>query len=135
MTVHVPSAYALVRAFQSPVDTYLLKQPPTDISVDDLLHRLAQHKKRFLRWHLGQIHTGAAYRRSSSSRASRRSRSVSVARTRSVSVARTARKRRNADNYTGAANVVGAVVQPVARHVGRHLTRRLGNALLRGLGL
>ena len=55
ITVSIQSKYAIVRLFQSPVGRYLLKPPPTDISVDDLLHRMAARKKRFLEWHLRHI--------------------------------------------------------------------------------
>ena len=66
LTVSTPSRYSMVRWFQSPIDRCVLKPPPTDISVDDLLHRLAMRKMRFLNWHLRQIRYGDSKTRSRS---------------------------------------------------------------------
>lgn len=55
LKVFIPSKYMIIRMFQSYVDSYIMKTPPTDVSVDDILHRLAQNKKKFIKWHLNKI--------------------------------------------------------------------------------
>lgn len=72
LTVATPSKYLLVRLFQTFADQCVLKQPPSDISVDDLLHRLARRKNRFLNWHLRQIRYGCSTTRSRSTSLTRR---------------------------------------------------------------
>lgn len=53
--VFIPSEYMIIRMFQSYDDSFIMKTPPKDVSVDDILHRLAQNKKKFIKWHLNKI--------------------------------------------------------------------------------
>lgn len=55
ITVSRPGRFRFFTRVFRPDITYHMKAPPTDISVDDLLHRMSVRKKRFLTWHLNQI--------------------------------------------------------------------------------
>jgi superfamily II DNA or RNA helicase len=55
ITVSRPGRFRFFTRVFRPDIKYHMKAPPTDISVDDLLHRMSVRKKRFLTWHLNQI--------------------------------------------------------------------------------